>query len=240
MMETPFLEACKDKCEYCFLNYSQKISEIPVFKGISEQNIKLLIRNTFHQVKSFKKGDMILQSGAVCNYLYILVKGEVVAEMIDLSGKVLKIENLQAPETIASAFIFSDNATSPVTVTACDEVKIMIIPREDFLHLLQKEKQILSNYLNIVANRAQFLSNKLHIMSFKTIKAKLAHYILEKSVQTTVFKLEMTQQELANYFGVERPSISRVLGDFVNESLIKLEKKHVTVLNRKELCNLVE
>jgi len=239
-MNSELLKPCNPNCDFCYLNYSNTISNIPIFKDIGEQEIKIIIRDTHHQVRTYSKGDVILQAGDNCSYLYILVKGEVSAEMIDLSGKILKIENIIAPNTIATAFLFGNKASCPVTVTANDDVKLMLFPKDELLNLFQKNKQILTNYLAIVADRAFFLSHKLQFMSFKTIKAKLAHYLLNLAGEHNTFKLDKTQQQLANFFGVERPSIARVIGELTKDEIIATEKKEIKILNRIALEDLTE
>lgn len=239
-MTEDILHPCNPNCQYCYLNYSNTLSNIPIFKEIPEHDVKLIIRDTHHQVRSYKKRDVIIQSGDSCNFLYVLVHGEVTAEMIDISGKVLQIENLKAPNTIATAFLFGANASCPVTVTAENDVKLMLFPKEELLLLFQKNKQILSNYLTIVSDRAHFLSYKLQFLSFKTIKSKLANYLIQLSNNNDIFMMDKTQQQLANFFGVERPSIARVLGEFVKDKIIVITRKEVTVLNREALMDFIE
>ena len=64
--------------------------------------------------------------------------------------------------------------------------------------------------MNLSANYARTLSDKLFFMSFKTIRQKLASYLLRlyKLQQQEHITLDRSQQELGDYFGVSRPSRS--------------------------------
>jgi len=101
--------------------------------------------------------------------------------------------------------------------------------------------QFLKNYLHIISTRAQFLSQKLHFLSFKTIREKVAHFLLQTTGEKYhSFELRNTQQQLADLFGVTRPSLARVFGEMQKEGLIKIEKKTITLLNKKVLNELLK
>jgi CRP-like cAMP-binding protein len=161
--------------------------------------------------------------------------------MIDYSGKTIKIEDIEAPKPLATAFLFGKENKYPVTVTANNKGKLLAIPVPEFLKLLQLHTQILKNYLNIISTRAQFLSQKLHFLSFKTIKEKVAHFLLQQAGENYhSIELKNTQQQLADLFGVTRPSLARVLREMQNDGLIKMEKKTVTLVNKTLLNNLLK
>ncbi len=132
------------------------------------------------------KKKLLLVAGEPARNLYIIISGSVKGEMIDYSGKTIKIEDIEAPKPLATAFLFGKENKFPVTVTANNEVKILSIPVSEFLKLLQMNQQILKNYLNIISTRAQFLSQKLHFLSFKTIKEKMAHFLLNRQAKCCI------------------------------------------------------
>lgn len=208
--------------------------------GISEDECKSLISRIHYQVRKFEKGEVVVQGGDEVANLYIVLSGSVRGEMIDYSGKTVKIEDIEAPRPLASAFLFGKENKFPVTVTANKKVEMLVIPVTEFLKLLQMNARVLRNYLNNISTRAQFLSQKLHFLSFKTIKEKVAHFLLQQTGDRLhSFELRNTQQQLAELFGVTRPSLARVLGDMQNEQLIKIEKKTITLLEKKKLNDLL-
>src|SRR5690606_1988994 len=155
------------------------------------------------------------------------VKGE----MIDYSGKTIKIEDIEAPRPLASAFLFGKENRFPVTVSANSDVQLMAIPVPEFLKLLQRNTQILINYLNNISSRSQFLSQKLHFLSFKTIRGKIAHFLLQQAGENLhSFELKTTQQQLSELFGVTRPSLARVMSEMQREKLFVVDRKTVTLL----------
>ncbi len=221
------------------INYSL-LSRCPVFNGIPEDECRTILSKIHFQVKSLEKDEILVHAGDEVKNLLIVLSGSVRGEMIDYSGKTVKIEDVEAPLPLASAFLFGKENKFPVTVTANEKTKMLAIPVSEFLKLLQMNSVLLRNYLNNISTRAQFLSQKLHFLSFKTIKEKVAHFLLnEAGDQFHSFELKNTQQQLAGLFGVTRPSLARVLGEMQSDGLIKIEKKTVTLLNKKGLNDLL-
>ena len=87
----------------------------------------------------------------------------------------------------------------------------------------------------MISNRSQFLSEKIKFLNFKTIKGKLAQFILQAEGGKSEIILEMTQNDLADYFGVARPSVSRVIGELEQEGIIITKGKTLRILDKKGL-----
>ena len=183
----------------------------PLFRGITPERLFADLEEISFHTRSYKKGEILAQQGAVCNRLVILTKGSVRGEMIDYSGRLIKVEDIAAPRAIAPLFLFGEENRYPVEVTANEPTEVIELPKSSVLSLFRKNEQFLENYMNLSANYARTLSDKLFFMSFKTIRQKLASYLLRlyKQQQQTHITLDRSQQELSDYFGVSRPSLAR-------------------------------
>jgi len=221
------------------MNY-QLLTKCPIFKGVSINEAEHLLGKIHFQIKSYSKEEIVAVAGEPVKNLMIIMSGSVRGEMIDFSGKTIKIEDIEAPKPLATAFLFGQENNYPVTVTVNKDTKILVMPVEEFLKLLQLNSRILRNYLNSISSRAQFLSQKLHFLSFKTIKGKVAHYLLKQAGEMFhSIELKNTQQQLADLFGVTRPSLARVFGEMQKEGLIKISNKTVTHIDKKALNKLI-
>jgi CRP-like cAMP-binding protein len=218
------------------------LSNSPFFRGISPEELEQIFSRISHSVKSFSKGQTIAQREEEIKNLCIVVEGVVKGEMVDFTGKILKVEEIQAPQPLAHAVMFSNANRFPVDVVALVDCKILFIPKADVLRLLQSNVIILNNFLNAVSNRAHFLTNKLWFLSFKTIKEKVAHYLLSlaKSETRTTIILPKTHQELAEFFGVTRPSLARVFAEMEAEGIITVNRKEISIVNRNRLMEMIK
>jgi CRP-like cAMP-binding protein len=210
--------------------------------GLQSNQLEELFANISYSVKSYSKGQTIAQRDDEVKNLCIVVEGVVKGEMVDFSGKILKVEEIQASQPLAHAVIFSNMNRFPVDVVALVDCKILYIPKPDVLRLLQSNELILNNFLRAVSNRAHFLTTKLWLLSFRTIKEKVAHYLLSlaKGENSTTILLPKSQQELAEFFGVTRPSLARVFAEMQVEEIIKVNRREVIILSRSKLLAMIK
>ena len=219
----------------------KKLEFCPLFKGLSIDQIESSLGKITYQIKTFSKAQTIVLSGEECRNLYIVMEGSVKGEMNDFSGKVIKIEDIESPRPLAVAFLFGKDNHYPVNIVANCDVKLLVIPKESVLQLLQIDRIFLRNYLNVVSNRAQFLSDKLRFLSFRSLKGKLAHYLLNLSGGKAIeVVLPKSQEELAEMFGVARPSLGRAIREMHNEGIIKASAKFIQIVDNKAMMLLLE
>ena len=216
------------------------LSQSPLFRGFTSDEIAEILSTVQFHLRKYNAGSLISQSGEPVNSLMIVMIGVVKGEMVDYSGRVIKIEDIPAPGALASAFMFGNKNRFPVNVVAKTDTEILIIDKPEFLKLLILEDKILINFLDMISNRSQFLSEKIKFLNFKTIKAKLAYLILQKAGKEKMsIKLDMTQNELAEFFGAARPSVARAIHELEEDGLVVADRKNIKILDKKGLSDLI-
>ena len=76
----------------------------------------------------------------------------------------------------------------------------------------------------------------MRFLAFKTIKGKLSSYILKLAQNTyKTVTMPVTQENLAGFFGVARPSLARALSQLQDEGAIEIKRKEITIKNKSIL-----
>jgi CRP-like cAMP-binding protein len=217
-------------------NEAKIISSCPLFSGISVDEVMEIFNNVSFSTKHYAKDSLVMIRGDQYDSLKILLEGEVSAEIQDFTGKTIKIENLKAPDAIALGILFADDNTLPVTIVARSNVKVISIPKDSIIKIAQKNKQFL-NYFTGSGNKVVFLVEKLRLLKFKSLRQKFSGYILSLSAKqnSETVQLPYNREELAELFGVARPSLSRICSELSDEGLLRLEGKNITILDKKKL-----
>ena len=211
-----------------------------MFKGLETEDINSLINSIPHRIKQFSNKEVLAYSGEKVEKAIILLEGKLQGEMIDFAGNSLKIEEMEPPQMIAAAFLYGPQSIFPVNLSAISEGKMLIIYKNDFTQLLSADQRVLNNYLNIVSGKAQFLSRKITFLSFKTIKEKIAYYLLQNlKTGNQVVIINQSQKGLAEMLGVARPSLARTISEMEADQFIKWERNQVMILNLKSLQALL-
>ena len=113
------------------------LSQSTIFSNIKIEDIEFLLEKINYQIRSYQKDGIISLSGDNCERLLIVIEGSVRGEMVDFSGKTIKIEDIEAPNTVAEAFLFGDNNKLPVNIVSNTDTKLFIIQKDSLLKLFQ-------------------------------------------------------------------------------------------------------
>ena len=216
------------------------ISSCPLFIGISKEEQQAFLTRLVSHKEVIEKGQTVVRQGDEIKDLYLLVKGVVRTEMITQEGNLLEIEFIEAVRPLAPAFLFAQNNKFPVDVITIEECHFLLIPPKVWLKEMMQNEVLLTNFLKLNSNMMVFMSQKVQMISIKSIKGKLSLFILENTTdENNQFTLKRNRTQLAEYFGVQRPSLARTISELVEKGIIAIDKREVMVLNRDELKKVV-
>lgn len=209
----------------------KELVKFKFFYGIDEKELEEMFQKLKYELKEFKKNDIVFFRDEKIDGLITVIKGLLSAEMLKDNGDVHKIENLSEGDIIGSAFIFGENNNLPVDLIALEDGQFLHIDKKNLLYAFNSNEKFLVNFLNEISDKTQFLSNKVwKSFNNKTIKEKVADYIFENTRDDkVVFKHSI--RELAEIFGVSRPSLSRVIGELVENKVLKRDGRNKFVVN---------
>ena len=162
----------------------------------------------------YAKGEIIAMQGYACRSLFLLCEGSAYARMISDEGRELTLDTLNAPEVLASPFIFSSKGIYPVTIIAASNCDIRVMGRESVQRIINADKTVMQNFLKIISDHCIFLSNRLSEFAFQTLASRIVGYIEHYGPLTNL-------QETAFIMGVARPSLSRVVSQLVNQGILR-------------------
>ncbi len=207
-----------------------------IFDGIEPEKIEQILKNIKYEIKKYKKNNSIVFRGDVVDGIKIILKGSITTEMLTSGGSIKKIEDLKQTDVLASAFIFGNKNFYPVDLLAKEDVEILSISKAEFLKILSQNERILRNFLDEISNKTQLLSKKIwSSVNNKTIRDKFNQFIREKHKN---HELEIESiKGLAERFGVARPSLSRVLGEYLEKGVLKKIARNKYKILDKTLMN---
>ena len=211
------------------------IFRCPLCNSIPDSEKDDFLNEVRFTIKNYEKGEWIMSQGEELVALNILIEGEVKTVMTDENGDFMHIETIKAPLPIASGFLFTDNKKTPVSVITKRKSRIISIPKENVFKLMKKHDAFMLAILSSISNKLQFLSEKIRLTSLKTIRAKLAYYLLRESNGEQEFQLKTAKQDIALQFGVSRQALSSVMKELHDEHIIDMDKRKIKITNRQAL-----
>ncbi len=211
------------------------IFQCPLCSSVPEEQREDFLCDVRFALKSYEKGDMIVTQGSRYESLYILIGGEVVTEMADEKGDFLKVEHINAPNPLATGFLFATDSRSPVSAICQVPCKAVVIPKENVYFLMRKYESFMLAFLSYISNRVSSLSEKLRLVSLRTIRAKLAYYLLKESGGGQSFRLCASKEEIARLFSVSRPALVKVMMEMASEGIIEVDRRDIVIRDRGAL-----
>ena len=205
----------------------------PLFAAIEQPRLERSLERLPWRVSRFEADQIVRTQGAPCDELLLILDGTVAANFITYDGRLMRVETLDAPEIIASAFLFSPQQRFPVEVQALTDLRLFALSRDALLDLCSEHRPALERLLLDLGHRAAFLATKLRMIQFDTLRQRLAHYLLGELAVTggAVVRLAVSKKELAETMGVARQSLFRTLTELEDEGVIRCEGRDITLVD---------
>lgn len=221
-----------------YLDVLQKCS---IFEGMENEYIKNILKEKNYKIVNYNKGDIIAIEDSECEYIGIVLSGSVEIENIYESGRSLTIQRFIEGSTFGEAIVFSTRKTYPATVIASVKSNIMFISNNTIIELCSSDKNFLWNFMSLLSEKVLMINNKMKIISLSSIRQKLAKFILEQvNIQKSEkIKLNINKKELAEYLGIQRPSLSRELIRMQEDGILESNKNEINVLDMNTLKEIM-
>lgn len=218
------------------LDIIKKLKKTELFFDIEEKDIIKYFTEIKYEIKKYSQDENIAFRGDEVKGLYINLEGKAATEMLKESGEVKRIEEINSFSLLATAFIFGNKNRFPVDLNAITSTSIFYIEKDELIQLLKKDDRLLKRFLDEISCKAQFLSNHLwNNFANKTISEKFSQYILENQ-RDGFFQMKISVKDLAEYFDVSRPSLSRVIKIFLEKNILeKIEKGRYKIIDMNRL-----
>ena len=229
------IEVCQCNKIIKLLMNKSFVFRCPLCSSIPDSEKENFLNDVRFSIKSFVKDEWIISQGEPYTSLQILIEGEIKTVMTDEKGDFMHIENIKAPLPIATGFLFAGNNKSPVSAIAKKDCKLICIPKENVFSLMQNYDEFMLAILSSISNKLYFVSEKLRLTSLRTIKAKLAYYLLKESEGESSFQLKSSKQEMSNLFGVSRPALTNVMKQLHEDKIIHMQRRKIDIVNRSAL-----
>lgn len=222
-------------------NMYKILTQCPLFRGMTAGQIEEAIGTaTDLAITKYAKNETIAHKDTVYSGLMIIIIGSARGEFTYLTGQTLKIDTIEAPELIAPAFLFGGYNRLPVDVIAESEVEILTLHRGFLFELMQDNMLVLSNFIDIISNRANVWSKKIYLLSFKSLKEKVASYLLDHSTPENGVVPVPQIKEIAEFFAATRSAMTAVLEDMQRKHVITHNNEIITILSRNALEEILK
>lgn len=216
-------------------DYKELLLQIPLFCQLDNNLKRRLLKDLAFVLYEIPRKKVVLQQDTICHHLYVLLRGELSVDIIDVAGNLIKVEEIIAPRTFATPHLFGTNTLLPATFTASKDSVLLMATKASVFKLISSEPQLLHSFLCVAGNCNKCTVVRLRILSYRSLRSRFVYYLMEHRTSPTSALLEHNQVQLADYMAVTRPALSKEINKMVKEGLIEVNKKVVTLLSVQAL-----
>lgn len=209
-----------------------EIQDIPMFSDLDKKFHKEL-KDSIH-VKKFTKNSIVFYEGDESDYLYILLEGSIQLYKTSPKGTQVQIKRMKAPSTIGEYACF-EKEPFPATCEFITDGAMGLL-HFDKIDKYLDNKEFSLGLIKSLTSKVMILSSLVHKETILSSEAKVADLMLEKL--STFSRLR--NNEIAGILNLTPETFSRVIAKFKKESIIKIEKGEVKILNEEALYMIVE
>jgi CRP-like cAMP-binding protein len=130
--------------------------------------------------------------------------------------------------------LFQPQGVNHATAQAVDTAVLYAIPKEDLLRLVTTSPDLALALLRDFADRLDHLTDLVEDLSLRTVRGRLARFLLQQAETGTVTR-HWTQAEMAARLGTVREMIGRTLRSFADAGLIRFDRQRIELLDREGL-----
>ena len=208
------------------------IRSAPLFSGISEEELTVMLSCLRAEKRVFPKGAFVLRADDTADSIGLVLSGTVLVIQEDIWGNRNILSKAGLGQTFAAAYACAIGSRLNVSVIAETPVTVMFLNVKRILNVCPSacshHSRIIRNLLGELAEKNLRFNEKLTHMGQRTTRSKIMSYLSAEAQRLGKYEFDVpfSRQQLADYLGVERSGLSLELGKMRSEGLLDFRKSH--------------
>lgn len=219
------------------------LARLPLFAGLPAAALDDIIRHI--RMRRFDRGTVIFHKDDPGSLLYIILTGAVKISVSSDSGKDLVLSILAPGDFFGELSLFDEEPRSATAEAIEDNTQTLILPRQDFLELVNRNPDMATHILTLLSRRLRQADVLAQDACLLDLAGRLARRLLEladkhghREGETIIIGLRLTQTELASLVGATRVATNRQLQRLQQRGLISWDSQHITIVRPAALRKL--
>jgi CRP-like cAMP-binding protein len=207
----------------------EKIRRIPLLSDIDPSVISRNLSENRLFLRRYHKGSMVHQQGDLCSVIDVVLTGSLSAYTLSENGSAVTMFAFQSGSIIGANLIFADNCSYPLNITSETGSELLHITQDAVVAFLRHHPFVM-RFVKALSVNSLGMNQKISMLAQKTLRENILDYLERQSViqGTRRIVLPISKKELADYFGVQRPSLFRALKMLKDEGVIRIDNRTIS------------
>jgi CRP/FNR family cyclic AMP-dependent transcriptional regulator len=211
---------------------AQILRRVTLFAGLSDDVLARVA--SVARARAYSPGEVVIFEGDRCRAAYFVAEGQVRVYRLSPTGREQVLARLGPGQAFNTVPPFYPHGVNHATVEALSPVTLYAVACEDFRRLVGECAELALAILQNFADRLDHLTNLVEDLSLRTVRGRLARFLLEHADSIQVTR-NWTHDEIAANLGTVRDMVGRTLRAFADAGLVRIERQRILLLDREGL-----
>lgn len=234
------------KNDFLRKEFSRSIEGINAFIQEAHNYLNLEQIEKEYRPKSYDKKDFVFREGDGAHTLYFIERGAIKTYRSTESGKEFVTGIHKAGDFIGQLSLMSPKGVYLETAMAIDATEVYAIPKADFIHLVDDNREVSHKFMDIISNNLIEVQDQLVNMAYSTVRQRVAKALLslynKGIIKDSYYEgLDIPREDFAGMIGTATETAIRTLSEFREEGLITMgHARRIILLDKEELQNIAD
>lgn len=237
MRRGEFMSSTIDNQKFCTY-------KIPIFQQFDGDEADELLRLVEH--RRYKKGELLFLEGEKAETLFIVNEGKLKLYKYTKTGREQILYLLKEGDCWGEIQLLNET-NFDCSAKVLEDCQVSMIKKTDFQRLIFNNPKLSLKIIGMVGKRLDHLEQMAMMLADNDSDSKLAYVLLKLADEYGVHledrvsvSLPLTREEMANYIGLTKETISRKLKVFNDQGLIEvIGHKKIDILDYDYLMSLI-
>ena len=202
-------------------------------KLTSEQQERIRNVSDYQKVKS---GTVLHDGSPDCLGMLLVRSGQLRAYMLSEEGREITISRFfEMDICLFSASCVMPNMMFDVFIEAEKDSDLWVIPACLYNNLMEESLVVAKYSHDLITSHFSDLMWLMEQIMWKSFDKRLATFLLEESRLENTPSLRITHEKIANHMGTAREVVTRMLRYFQSESMVRLTRGTIDIVDTKAL-----
>jgi CRP-like cAMP-binding protein len=204
------------------------VRTIPLFSTLQPDEMKPMIADHQLFIKNYSKEATVYNQNDSCKTLDIVLSGSLVAYSLSENGSAMTMFEFSKDQMLGANLLFGDNHTYPLTIYCMSDARLLHVTRKAICSFLQSYHFAIK-FVGMLSHNSQKLNHKITMVSQNSLRENLLEYLRQQSIlqSSDTIILPISKKQLADYLGVQRPSLFRELKKLKDEGIIGVSNRTI-------------
>ncbi len=207
----------------------------PLFSLLNDEELDLLNEDRFEV--TFRAGEMIFKQGSASSHVLMLNTGMAKVYLEGHNGRNLILKIVKPVQMFGGPGIFLDQRNY-YSASALEDCTVCFINVKNFKSAVRTNPDFAEKFIEDINKNSVFTFGRFMDLTQKQMPGRVADallYLSDDVFEAEKFKINLSRQDLADMTSLSKESFIRILKEFKDDGIIKMQGDNMEILNKTAL-----